>query len=174
MSLKIICNKPVHYIEFSVVERIYQNLSLFQKLNYLLIKECLINNLVFNKSFTIELMFISPNIRTLSTLAKYASFVYPNPFLYNRDTKSLPKADELTWDMARELIQKSENPNRKIEREGCVLNDSYRNTPWLIYGINKQLDIPTHHDNWLNEFAERYLKYRNKEGKEFIVRAKIN
>lgn len=174
MSHKKICNKLVHYIEFSVTKKQYQNKSLFQKLNYFLIKEALIKNLIFNKSLSIELMFISPNIRTLTTLVKYVSFIYPNPSFYNRITKSLPEADELTWKMANELIQKSENPNRKIEREGCVLIGSYTRTPWLIHGIIKQLDIPYHHKNLFNEFAEKYLRYKEKADREFIIRARIN
>jgi hypothetical protein len=173
MSLKTICNKLVHYIEFSIIDKLYQNRSLFQKINFILIKDVLLNNLIFNRSFSIELMFISPNIKTISTLAKYVSFIYPNPFLYNQKTKSMPLADDLTWKMANELIRKSENPNRKIEREGCVLNDSYRNMPWLIYGIKKQLEVPMHHNDLFNEFAEKYLKYQERSGKEFIIRAKI-
>jgi hypothetical protein len=173
MSLKTICNKLVHYIEFSIIDRSYQNHSLFQKINFILIKDILLSNLFFNRSFSMELMYISPNIKTISTLAKHVSFIYPNPFLYNRHTKSLPLADDLTWKMVNELIKRSENPHRKIEREGCVLNDSYRDTPWLIWGLTKQLEIPKHHSDLINEFAEKYLKYQERSGKEFVIRATI-
>jgi|GEM_PF-1726509 len=173
MSLKNLCNRLVHYIEFTVVKKEYQGLGLSEKLNFILLKGILINNLIFNKSFSINLMFISPNIKTIVSLAKCSSFIYPNPLLYDNKLKSMPEADNLTWNMAQELIRKSEKPDRKIEREGCVLNGSYRDTPWLIYNLAENLTIPKHYDNFFNDFAENYLKYKERSGKEFIIRAKI-
>lgn len=114
-------------------------------------------------------MFITPNIRALVRMAKFASFIYPNPYSA-RDDGSIPPADEITWLTAQELISGSDKPNRPLDREGLVLRGSYIDTPWLIYGPD---NAPWVDDPKVISFVKRYMGYHNREDKELVVRAHI-
>jgi hypothetical protein len=118
----------------------------------------------------IEIFFITPNIRVLSRMARFASFIYPNP-LISDENGSIPEADDVTWQIAREMLRTSNNPSRKLERDGLVLHGSYNETPWLIYNNDT---APWHANRLMNTFARKYLGYHTSEDKEFMVRAQIN
>ena len=170
MSYKKIFDKKVHYIEFLVIKRDFQKSGIGSHLFYLILINDILKNLLVILLKPLEVMFITPNIRVLSRMAKFASFTYPNPYLANSEGRII-EADDLTWRMANKLIQHSDNPNRKINREGLVLENSYFNMPWLIYNND---NAPWHKNQKINKFAKRYLGYGNNEDKEFIVRAHIN
>ena len=114
--------------------------------------------------------FITPNIRVLSRMAKFASFAYPNPHTADTNGQILP-ADDKTWKIATTILKKSDNPYRVLEREGLVLIDSYAKTPWLIYNND---NAPWHAENSINVFTRRYLGYHSGQDREFMVRAHIN
>jgi len=170
MSLKHVCDRLVHYIEFAIVRRQYEPTGVSGKLVYSLLKDAFLSNVRYNRRLSLELAFITANVRTLSNLAKYAGFLYPNPSCCDKQTGRVPKADDLTWAVAQELIKQSDRPGRTLKREGCVLLNSYEAMPWLVDGLVRQ---SKNSDERLSLFAQRYLDYRRREGREFVVRAVI-
>lgn len=170
LSIKKILSFRILYIEFLVLRKNFQNLGLSSHLCYLVLRPYILKNFLRNPLRTMDIMFISPNIRVVSNMRKFASFIYPDPFAANSEAR-IPPADDTTWNMARELIKNSDNPNRRLNREGLVLEGSYASTPWLIYDLE---NIPWHIDSRVNKFAEKYLGYGNREDKEFVVRARID
>lgn len=169
LSNKNILNKKINYIEFLVVKKEYQNSGLGSKLTYLILRKDLLKSFFRIAPKPLDIMFITPNIRVLASTSKFCSFIYPNPYLADENGKILP-ADDKIFEMAKELIKKSDNPGRVISREGLVLEGSYYNTPWLIY---KEENIPWHSDKKINKFAIKYLGYGTGADKEFIVVAKM-
>jgi len=170
INKKKILNKVVHYIEFTVIRKDFQKLGLGTRLSFLALRKVMLKN-IFQIIFKpIEIMFITPNIRVLAKVAALADFVYPNPYEADKATGKIIPADDETWEMAQEIIRLSDNPMRRLDKDGLVLHDSYASMPWLLYD-NEQ--IPWHSDNAVNNFAKHYLGYGKKEDKEFIVRARI-
>lgn len=171
MSVKKILGLKIHYIEFLLVDKPYQKSGLGSLLFYLVIRGEVLRNMVsMFIGKPLEVFFITPNIKVLSRMAKFASFMYPNPYLADKESL-IPPADEQTWLIANEIIRQSDNPSRRLDRRGLVLHDSYVNTPWLVYNNDT---APWHSSEQLNAFAKRYLGYHNAEDKEFLVRAHIN
>ena len=170
INKKKILNKVVHYIEFTVIRKDFQKLGLGTRLSFLALRKVIMKN-IFQIIFKpIEIMFITPNIRVLAKVAALADFVYPNPYNADKATGKIIPADDETWEMAQEIIRLSDNPMRRLDKDGLVLHGSYASMPWLLYD-NEQ--IPWHSDNAVNNFAKHYLGYGKKEDKEFIVRARI-
>jgi len=170
INKKKILNKVVHYIEFTVIRKDFQKLGLGTRLSFLALRKVMLKN-IFQIIFKpIEIMFITPNIRVLAKVAALADFVYPNPYEADKATGKIIPADDETWEMAQEIIRLSDNPMRRLDKDGLVLHGSYASMPWLLYD-NEQ--IPWHSDNAVNNFAKHYLGYGKKEDKEFIVRARI-
>lgn len=169
VELKKILDIRVHYVEFLVIKKKYQNTGLGPHLFYLTLKGIVLKNIFSILSRPLEIMFITPNIRVLSSMARFASYIYPNPY-HADENGEIASADDFTWSLATELILQSDKPHRKIDREGLVLHGSYCDMPWLIY---ENSNIPWHKNNVINLFAKRYLGYGNGEDKEFVVRAHI-
>lgn len=171
MSVKTVFDLKIHYIEFLLVDRDFQQGGLGSFLSFEILKDELINNfidLLLGKS--LEIFFITPNIRVLSHATKFASFAYPNPYLANNGGE-VELADKQTWEIALELLKRSDNPHRDLNRHGLVLTGSYFNTPWLIYNND---NAPWHSNDKINLFAKRYLGYHSGQDKEFMVRLNIN
>ncbi len=169
MSKKNILDKVVHYIEFTVIHKDFQKSGLGTKLTYGVLRDLFFKN-IFKIIFKpIEVMFITPNIRTLSRAARLAEFIYPNPFEADPITGEIFPADDETWAMAKKLV-KDENPECILKRDGLVLSGFYLNMPWFIYN---NFQIPWHSNDAFNKFVDRYLGYSKKDGKEFVVRAKF-
>ncbi len=171
MSIKEVFGLKIHYIEFLLVDKDFQQGGLGSFLSFKILKDELVNNfayLLLGKS--LEIFFITPNIRVLSHATKFASFVYPNPYLANNDGQ-VELADQQTWEIALELLKRSDNPYRDLNREGLVLTGSYSNTPWLIYNND---NAPWHSNDKINLFAKRYLGYHSGQDKELMVRLNIN
>lgn len=162
--------KQVYYIEFLAVKKKYQR----QKIGSFLIRSMVVHILLrdfFDLLFKpLEVMFITPNIRVLCFASQVAHFIYPNPHLTKEDG-TVEEADEETWLMTRELLDKSDRPNRFLEREGNVLHGSYDSMSWLIYD---EENIPWHQEEHINNFAKKYLGYGKREDKEFIVRMQLS
>ena len=171
MNIRNVLGFKIHYIEFLLVSKEYQKRGIGTLLSFLIIKNEIIKNILYllvGKS--LEIFFITPNIRVLVHTAKLASFIYPNPYLSDSVGK-IPMADDVTWDLANELLKNSDNPSRRLEREGLVLKGSYTGTPWLIYNND---NAPWHTDGKINTFVRKYLGYHSGEDREFMVRARIN
>lgn len=171
VSQKKINYKKIFYIEFSIVLREFQKNGVGTKLTFLALRRVILKNILFLPLYGVDIMFITPNIRVLASSVKYSNFIYPNPFLANQENGSIIASDKETYKMAQRLIKTSDNPDRMIDREGLVLHDSYKDTPWLIYANEK---IPWHRDELINKFAKRYLGYGKSEDKEFIVRMRVS
>ncbi|MFA5143736.1 MAG: GNAT family N-acetyltransferase [Candidatus Omnitrophota bacterium] len=169
LSFKNICGVDVRYIEFLAVKKAFQRSSVGPRLFYLSILEDIKKSFFRLLHKPLDIMFITPSMRALAQMARFASFIYPNPRFAEPDG-SVPQADELTWNMAQELIRISDKPNRKICREGLVVEGSYADAPWLVYGPE---EAPSTNDSQMKRFAKRYLGYHNKEDKELVVRAHI-
>ena len=162
--------KKVLYLEFTVVDPGYQGYGLGPWLTFLAVKKLILKNIWRTIFGSIDVMLLTPNIRALVKVAHASSKIYPNPFLANHEDGRIEQADDETWNMAQELIRQSDNPTRRLDREGLVLHDSYYETPDLIYHDE---NIPWHHNETVNKFAKRYLKYGEGADLEFVVRARI-
>jgi hypothetical protein len=171
MSKKQIEKYEIHYIEFLLVARGFQKSGLGSYLSFKIIQTEVLKR-IFKMLIGghLDIFFITPNIRLLSKVAKFASHIYPDPFNANEKGR-IPPADEETWFLAQKILEMSDNPNRALEREGLVLNGSYAQTPWLIYNND---NAPWHNSSKMNKFVSNYLRYEKGEDREFVVRAKIN
>ena len=156
------------YFEFLVIRKDYQKLGLSRYLINILMKRSFWKNLK-KGIFHINYATITPNPRVVGIINRVSSWMYPNPGLFKKG-KGIPEADNRVWKIAQAVIKKSNNPERKIDREGLVLHDSYADTPWLIY---KPGEVPKDKDERVNEFCDYYLKFNKEKGDEFIVLAKI-
>jgi len=169
-SEKYIFNKSIYYGELSLVHPEYQGNRISEKMSQKAISRQLLKNIMRLK-FNIEVLLITPNARVLGMAANYASFMYPNPYDFDNCTKKMPLPDQQTFDIARELIKQSDKPERRIDKEACVLNGSYSDCNWLIYN---KYNKPTYRQKIVNDFAEHYLDYNKRKDKEFIVRTRFN
>ena len=166
LSIKNIFGKEVHYIEFLLINKKYQKCGLGTFLSFMTIRqEILRKSLSILRGKPLEIFFITPNIRVLSSVAKIASFTYPDPYLSDQEG-NIGLADDETWAMASEILKNSDAPNRELNRNGLVLSGSYVALPWLIYNND---NAPWHSNDVVNRFARKYLKYGTNEDKEFIV-----
>jgi len=169
LSFKKVCGVDVHYIEFLAIKKKFQGFGLGPYLFYLILSDDIKRNFFKLLFKPLEIFFITPNIRTITQISRCSKFIYPNPYLA-RDDGSIDAADENTWEIAKEIISNSDNPHRKLHREGLVLEGSYAETPWLIYGPE---NAPWAKDPQVIKFVKKYLGYHNKEDKELVVRAHI-
>jgi hypothetical protein len=171
LNIKNVQGKKIHYLEFLVIDKEYQNSGLGSYIFFRCIKSEIFKN-IFNllSGQPLEIFFITPNIRVLSRMARFSSFIYPNPYLADSQGR-IPLVDQETWEIAHTILKMSDNPARNLEREGLVLFGSYAETPWLIYNND---NAPWHHQDKLNIFARRYLGYHKNEDKEFMVRSHLN
>lgn len=169
MSIKRIRRKKTHYIEFLAVKKAFQKNGLGGVLSRRMFTKIVLYNALLLLRRPLEVMFITPNVRVLANAASYADFAYPDPWKAD-DNGAIPPADEVTWKMANDVIKTSTDPWRKLDREGLVLHDSYKETPWLIYDSD---EMPWHSSEKINVFARRYLGYGKREDKEFVVRMRF-
>lgn len=155
------------YIEFLVVKPSFQG----QGVGHLLMRKSLISFILrqWPKHWTINLLFITPNIQILKKVRKYAKLLYPNPWKQMQKNGAIAPADKETWEITKELIAKSENPKRKLDREALVLHGSYASAPWLIRNWLKDND-----DELTTRFTEKYLAYGDMQDRELVVRAQIS
>lgn len=142
----------------------FRNKNILKNMGIKLIKKVVLEN-IFKLKFKIELIFITPNIRTISTIAKYADFIYPNPYVADKEGR-ITEADDETWERVNEFLRVSEENVTKLEREGMVMEGFYELNPHLAFKnkishINRKFDL----------FGEKYLY--NKPGRELVVRALV-
>ncbi len=159
-----IFNRDVYSIGLSVVDPDFRGLDLLTRMAVILIKRIFMES-VFRGNFTIEVIFITPNIRTMGAIAREADFIYPNPYDFNEKKQSIDEADEETWKTVKEYLRVTKEEYRRLDREGCVMEGFYDTRPHLIVKENEHLDKK------LNSFGRKYLY--SSPGKEIVVRAKI-
>jgi hypothetical protein len=153
-----------YYFEFLAIKPIYQSKGLAKKLIKKITKKILFKS-ILNFKLSINLITISPNPRILSLIYKVSKKIYPNPYKPNK------KINKKKWYIAQKIIEESNKPNRFIDKNGLVLYDSYKDTPWLIYDYDK---VPWNKDERINKFCDKLLNFKDKKGKEFIIIAKIS
>lgn len=167
---KRIVQKTVYDIELTALLPEIRALRLMERINALLFPSIFLDNLVSNRRLTVEMMFTTPNPKVLGCAARIASFIYPDPFLFNKEKKKLPPPDEETWQMAQEFISQELPENMRLHKDGCVVDGSYTDRPWLIY---KEDEVPWHWDERVNDFCDAYLRYEEELGRKFVVRTKL-
>jgi predicted ribosome quality control (RQC) complex YloA/Tae2 family protein len=155
--------REVYSFSLTATSPEYQKMGIMKSVDFHLGKKVLLENL-FRGKFKIEFLFITPNIRTLGTIARVADFIYPNPYNINPETHRVEEADEETWKTVREFLEKAGESYRSLEREGCIMEGFYDDKPQLLYKVK-----PSHLDKALNDFGDHYL-YK-KQGRDVIVRA---
>lgn len=153
-------NRTIYSFGLSVVDPKYQGLGLLKTMYKIITKKIFIENLLCGKS-KVEFLFITPNINTMGTLARLATFMYPNP--YNMEDGKIESADSETWETVNEYLSQVGEKNRKLNREGCVMTGFYEDKKHLIQKIS------SHEEKKFDEFAKKYLK----PGDEIVVRAII-
>ena len=98
---------------------------------------------------------------------RFCDFVYPNPYLVDKKTKSIAVADDETWLTIKEFLHASREKYNYLLREGCIMKGFYDEKPHLLYK-----EQPLHKKKELNDFAQKYLY--SKPGQEVITRAIVN
>lgn len=157
-------NRTVYSIGLSIVDPGCRGRDLLTKMSLILIKRIFFQNILRGKK-EIEIIFITPNIRTMGAIAREADFIYPNPYDFDEKKNKIEEADEETWGTVREYLRITEEKYRKLDREGCVMEGFYDTRPHLVIKQNEHLDKK------LNDFGQKYLYIS--PGREIVVRAKI-
>lgn len=157
--------KSVYSFGLSVVDPDYQTLGFLKKMSKIVLQKVMLENLLRGKT-KIEVIFITPNIRTMGAIARVAKFIYPNPYEIDEKTGTIPKADKETWQTVKKFLVVTKEYFRKLDREGCIMEGFYDTRPHLI--VKKR----EHLDKKLNLFGKNYL-YKA-PGREVVVRAIID
>jgi hypothetical protein len=158
--------RPVYSFGLNVVHPHYRKSNLLKKMNIALTWNILLFNFLRGKIRT-EFIFITPNVRTLSSMCKFSDFVYPDPRDLDRVTRKIPLPDIETFDSVKKFLEISGEDTSRLCAEGCVVSGFYNDKPQLIFK-----EKPTHNDPFFNEFANKYLYAE--PGREIVVRAKVN
>lgn len=155
--------EPIYYLEFTAVRRDDQGNKLSKTLNKIIFKQIIVGRLK-KLNFSFETLTITPNPRVLGTLARTASFVYPNPYNPGRMDLLDQKIDKLVH--SKEVIPEV----IPLELEGYVMSGFYEGSPELVYAPDA---VPKDRDKIVNLFAHNNLRYEEKKGREFIILARF-
>lgn len=167
VSEKFFLAKKYCYFEFLIIDPEYQKIGLSREIIKILIKNIFFHNFLKFKFF-LDFITITPNPRIIGMISRQAIEMYPDPkyFINNK----ILEPSEYIFNLASEVIKQSYNPNRRIDKIGLILHNSYDLSPWLIYNNDS---IPWDLDDNVNIFCRHYLEYDKMSGNEFIVIAKI-
>lgn len=168
-SYKTVEKTKVLYLEFTVVNSNFQGYNLSAKLNGDLIAEELVRGLVGRHFKPLDVVTLTRNLRVIGSLSKYSQRIYPDFREFERSGGRLGPASERTWQIAKSILRDSWNPNRKLDREGCVLSGSYEDSPWLILRKTQK-----HYNDSLIKMAEKYLEFSKNSDKEFILHVQFS
>lgn len=157
--------KTIYSFGLSVVDPDYQTLGLLKEMSKIVLKRAMIESF-FRGRTSVEIIFITPNIRTMGSIARVAKFIYPNPYEIDEKTGTLPRADDETWKTIKKYLVVTKEYFRKLDREGCIMEGFYDTRSHLI--VTKR----EHMDKKLNLFGKNYL-YKT-PGREVVVRAIID
>lgn len=167
-SSKVVNGRSILYLEFTVIHEKYTGYNLSTILNGEMVADEFIGGLFRRKLAPLDIVTITRNLRVVGSLSKYASYIYPDPAQYEKQGALSPAKDE-TWEIVNEILRTSWNPQRKLEREGCVLVGSYEDTPWLITRKTQG-----HYRKAIRDMFEQYLLLSKRSDREFIVHVKYN
>jgi hypothetical protein len=167
VNIKIYNKKKYFYFEFLIIKQSYRRYKLSSDLIKFLMKKIFLKNLL-NGHLCINFITITPSPIIIGMISRRSFIMYPNPKQYIDGIIEDP-SDE-TWSLAKEVLANSHNPNRKLEKNGLVLNDSYLNNKLLIYNLH---NVPWDEDGRVNKFCDHYLQYAKLTGREFLVIARL-
>jgi len=160
----LIKDKTIYSFGLTVVHPKYRRLNLLNKMGLRLASSVIFENILRGR-FSIEVIFITPNILTIGTIAKKAKFMYPNPYLIKKDG-TLDEADDETWDLIKKYLDVSGERYRSLDRRGSIMEGFYDDKKELV--VKKR----EHNDEKLNIFGEKYLYA--KSGREVVIYAKVS
>lgn len=164
---KLILNSRIVYsLGITVIAPSYRGHGLLEIMYRILSKKVLLE-IIFSGKLSVEILFFTPNIKTILFLEKIADFIYPNPYKINLKTGKLELADEETWRMVNAYLIKTGYADLDLNRAGCVLKGFYSDKRHLIQDGQYNIDYS---NKGINLFNKNYLK----PGNEVIVRTKIN
>jgi GNAT superfamily N-acetyltransferase len=154
----------VYSFGLTAVDPDYQGLGLMRKMHTTISRRVFIENFLrFRRK--VEFVFITPNIRTIGSLARIADFIYPNPYSIEEKTGRIDYADDKTWETVNLYLKATGEKYRRLNRRGNVMIGFYDDKPNLVVKENES--VP---DKKLRIFASRYLK----PGNEIVVRAEVS
>ena len=166
---KQIAGKTVYIFRSNALIPQFRSYGLMGRMNHMLFNRILADNVVSNKKLTVEIMVTTPNPRVLGALASVASFIYPAPDTFDRQSKKVPLPDAETWQMAKEY-KKDYPKDMSLSKEGCVLVYDLFDWPHCEY---KKNGVPQYKEGIVNELCRTYLQDEKGVPKMFIVRARI-
>ena len=161
----LISNREILSFGLTVIHPKYRNLSLMKKMYTILGKKILLSS-IMNGKFSFEFVFFTPNVKTIMSLTKIATFLYPNPHMINIDTGKMAVADDETWGIISKYLEYTGYGYLPLEREGAVLSGFYDDKKHLVQENN----FVDKENVKLALFVKNYLK----PGKEVIVRSRIS
>lgn len=165
-----IVNKTLYNFKLSLVVSEFRSLGLMGRMNHMLFNRVFLDNMINNKKLTVEIIFKTPNLRVLGFLANIASFIYPDPRMYDQKSKKISLPDDETWQMVVEYNKQDYPKNMPLSKEGCVVEHETDEWPFCEY---EKHGFPLYKDEIVNEFGRTYLQYDKGFRKMFIVHAKI-
>ncbi len=163
-------NKVFYNFKTDGVAPKFQSLGLLGRMSQILFAYAYCDNLVSQRSFDIEMIFSTPNLRVLGLFSKNSTHIYPNPYVYDQENKSMALPDEQTWRYAQAYNAIHFPPNLPLSKEACVIEDTESEWPYLCY---KQSGIPYYKEEIVNAFGDHYLGYKEGKQRMFIVYAHI-
>ncbi|MFC2073900.1 hypothetical protein ACFLR3_01470 [Campylobacterota bacterium] len=149
----------------------YQSIGLLGRMSQILFSYAYIDNLITQRSFDIEIIFTTPNLRILGLFSKNSTHIYPNPYKFDQDKKSIELPDETTWKYVQAYNKVDFPPNLPLSKEACVIEDNTSEWPYICY--EKSGGIPYYKEQIVNEFGDHYLRYKEGKKRMFIVYAHI-
>lgn len=148
----------------------YQSLGLLGRMSQLLFAYAYRDNLVHQRSFEIEMIFSTPNLRILGFFSKNSTHIYPNPYLYDTEKQSIELPDERTWKYIQAYNKVDFPPNLPLSKEACVVEDNISEWPYICYETS---GIPYYKEQIVNDFGDHYLQYKAGKRRLFLVYAHI-
>lgn len=158
--------RTIYSFGLTVVDPENRSFNLLKKMHVTLNRRLILKNFFKGKIRT-EFVFITPNIRTITSMHRFCDFIYPDPHKVDHKTGKIEVADEETWNTVKEFLKVTEEKYDYLIREGCVIKGFYDDKPHLIYK-----DKPTHPQEHVNIFADKYLY--STPGQEIVVRGIVN
>lgn len=148
----------------------YQSIGLLGRMSQILFSYAYWDNLFSQRTFSIEMIFTTPNLRILGLFSKNSTHIYPDPYKYDRENQSIELPDEMTWKYIQAYNKVDYPANLPLSKEACVVEDNDSEWPYLCY---KKSGIPYYKEEIVNEFGDHYLQYKEGKKRMFIVYAHI-
>ncbi len=148
----------------------YQSIGLLGRMSQILFAYAYRDNLICQRSLSIDMIFTTPNLRIIGLFSKNSTHIYPNPYLYDQEKKSIEFPDETTWRYVKAYNKIDFPPNLPLSKEACVVEDKESEWPYICY---EKSGIPYYKEEIVNEFGDHYLQYKKGKKRMFIVYAHI-